>query len=193
MKLCSINGCGRKHRAHGLCNAHYLRLRRHDDPLGISPPKLGPAQQFFNEVVLPYDGIECLLWPHSTDGQGYAQVSHDGRLQHVSRLVCEDEHGPPPSPLHQAAHSCGKGHLSCVTRRHLSWKTRPENEADKLVHGTSNRGDAHGMSKLALHDIQKIISLKGHASQRQIAKDFGISQQHVSSIHRGERWGWASV
>lgn len=33
MKVCSIEGCGRKHEAKGFCNRHYLKLIRHGDPL----------------------------------------------------------------------------------------------------------------------------------------------------------------
>lgn len=31
-KLCSIEGCSRKHKAHGLCDTHYVRFRKHGDP-----------------------------------------------------------------------------------------------------------------------------------------------------------------
>jgi 5-methylcytosine-specific restriction endonuclease McrA len=33
-KACSIEGCGKPIKARGLCNAHWIRLRRHGDPLG---------------------------------------------------------------------------------------------------------------------------------------------------------------
>ena len=32
-RTCSIEGCGRSVRARGWCNAHYIRYRRHGDPL----------------------------------------------------------------------------------------------------------------------------------------------------------------
>lgn len=32
-KLCSIDGCGKRHKAHGLCSAHYAKLRKYGDPL----------------------------------------------------------------------------------------------------------------------------------------------------------------
>ncbi|WP_292637037.1 hypothetical protein [Mesorhizobium sp.] len=56
----------------------------------------------------------------------------DGKCRRVSRLVCEEVHGPPPSPDHEAAHSCDNGDLGCATKRHLSWKTPKENTADKF-------------------------------------------------------------
>lgn len=33
MKLCSIEGCGRKHVAHSYCEMHARRFRKHGDPL----------------------------------------------------------------------------------------------------------------------------------------------------------------
>jgi hypothetical protein len=35
-RLCSIDGCERKHFGHGLCNTHYVRWRRHGDPLTLT-------------------------------------------------------------------------------------------------------------------------------------------------------------
>lgn len=43
---CSISGCNRLHRAEGLCSPHYMRLKRHGDPLaGRFPVKPAPAPQ----------------------------------------------------------------------------------------------------------------------------------------------------
>src|SRR5690349_16938907 len=108
----------------------------------------GEAQRFYRDVVLPYEGDDCLFWPYSKWGRGYGHVWADGRQQYVHVLVCREANGPAPTPKHEAAHSCGKGHLGCCARKHLSWKTRSENHADKITHGTMLRGDTHPRSKL---------------------------------------------
>jgi hypothetical protein len=108
----------------------------------------------------------------------------------VSRRVCEETKGPPPTPAHEAAHSCGKGHLACVTKGHLSWKTHAENQTDKLIHGTDNRGQKHMMVKLTEDDVREIRALRGTMLQREIARQFGISQQSVGDIFRRATWGW---
>ncbi len=146
-RICSIENCGKPHLSRGWCGSHYWRWHKHGDPLSGRIDN-GEAGRYFREVVLVYDGTDCLLWPYSCNDSGYGRMQFDGRVQIVSRLACEEEHGPAPTPKHDAAHSCGKGHLACVAKRHMSWKTRAENMADKIVHGTSSRGIKSGAAKI---------------------------------------------
>jgi len=133
--VCSIPDCGKPHMARGWCQKHYFRFRRHGDPLGGA---IGDARRYFEEVILNYDGDECLPWPFSTADCGYGRIRIGGRKQVVSRAVCERVNGPPPTPAHEAAHSCGKGHEGCCTKRHLRWATRTENQAERVAHGTNH-------------------------------------------------------
>jgi hypothetical protein len=143
-RLCSIEGCGKPHEAHGWCGPHYKRWLRHGDPLAGRNTSPGEAERFFCEIVLAHEGDECLSWPYSRNTKGYGKVRLGRRSHIVSRLACELVHGPAKSPVYEAAHSCGNGHLGCVNPQHLSWKTRRENEADKFIHGTRSRGGAPG-------------------------------------------------
>jgi hypothetical protein len=140
-------------------------------------------------VVLSYDGDECLIWPYGKT-RGYARIRHAGREGLVSRLICEREYGPPPTASHEAAHSCGRGKLGCVAKRHLRWATRTENEADKLMHGTHNRGERQGGAKLTRDGVIAIRALASRAQQKDIAAKFGISEAQVSRIVNGETWRW---
>jgi hypothetical protein len=188
MISCSIEGCGKPHAARGWCNAHWERWRHHGDPLGGGTVR-GETVRYFREVVLAYEGNDCLFWPYHTN-KGYGSIRHNGRPHAVHRLVCEHVNGPPPTPLHHAAHSCGKGKQGCVTKGHLSWKTRAENEADKLLHGTSNRGEQHGMAKLTASDVLIIRELDGKLSRRNIADRMGIALETVRNIQTGKSWVW---
>lgn len=188
-KLCSIPDCGKTRKAHGLCAAHYYRLRKHGDPLGGGETP-GKALRFINDVVICHQGGECITWPYSDNGKGYGVINLNGKMQTVSRYVCELVNGPPPTPDHEAAHSCGKGREGCVSPHHLSWKTVKDNHADKLVHGTHQRGSKCPTSKLKDADVLEIRRLKGELSQSAIASLFGISFQQVSLIHRRLRWAW---
>jgi len=137
MGECSVSGCDRKARGHGYCKNHYYRFVKHGDPLHVDNA-WGEAQKFFEARVLTYRGNKCLIWPFARNDFGYAMLWHEGRMHRACRLICEAIHGSAPKLF--SAHSCGKGKLGCVNPKHLRWATKAENEADKLKHGTSNRG-----------------------------------------------------
>ncbi|MCW5692552.1 MAG: hypothetical protein KIT48_09315 [Pseudolabrys sp.] len=86
-----------------------------------------------------YTGDDCLIWPFSRDpyyGRGrIGAMNGSKKMFWAHRMMCELVNGPPPSPAHQAAHECGKGHEGCVNPRHLSWKTQSGNALDRLRHG----------------------------------------------------------
>lgn len=195
-KACSVDDCngnghysaqGRK----GLCSLHYKRLWRHGDPLG-GITKNGEPMQFIIDFVIPYKGEECLSWPFAKIEGGRGRIYVKGKLEVASRYVCELAHGAPPTPKHEAAHSCGNGHLGCVNPNHLSWKTRLENKADELLHGTRNRGERQGLSKLKKSEVLEILSLKGTSTQTEIASKYGVSRSRISEIHNRKAWAWLS-
>ncbi len=70
----------------------------------------------------------------------------------------------------------------------LAYGSREENEDDKFGHGTHGLGVQNAMSLLTDREVKKIYRLKGQMSQTQIAKEYGISRQAVSDIHRGITW-----
>lgn len=189
--VCKIEGCDKVANGHrGMCNAHYKRLWRYGDPLKQLKITNGEAQRFYRDVVLQYEGDECLAWPYAKYPSGYGHMVFEGRDITVSRLVCEHVHGAPPTPEHHAAHSCGKGHEACVAKRHVSWKTPSGNAADKIAHDTVGRGERHGGAKLTETDVTEIRALRGKMLQRDIAAKFGVTRGAIGFIQRGERWGW---
>lgn len=142
-RLCSIPDCGKTVVARDLCGLHYQRLMRRGDPqaeyLAKQTPK-GDAYRYFCDVVMAYEGDDCLIWPYNRRKDGYAYLSFRNRMRTVHRLVCELVRGMPTSKSrNQAAHSCGNGHLGCVTANHLSWKTPLENSADIKRHGPRDK------------------------------------------------------
>lgn len=143
--------------------------------------------KYLYEVVMNYDGDECFIWPFSKNG-GYGAISVNKRPGGVSRIVCIEAHGQPPTPRHEAAHSCGKGHLGCVAKRHLSWKTPKENWADRYVHGTDNSGDRNGRAKLRTADVIQIKALPKDIIVARVAKDYGVSNSAIFDILKGRKW-----
>lgn len=184
--LCSIPGCGKPYRGHGWCYAHYMRWWRYGDPLA-GGTAVGEPERFLREVILAYDGDECLTWPYAKTGKGYGWIGKSL----VSRLVCEEIYGPPPTPDHQAAHSCGNGHLACCAKGHLSWKTSVENQADRLAHDTHVRGERSATAKLTESDVHQVRLLKstgqGHV---EIAARFGVGPSTIRAVLEGRSWAW---
>ena len=150
----------------------------------------GSLKRFFETKVLTCTRASCLFWPFPSKTHGYGVIWWDGKMQNVSRLACEIVHGPAPSPDHEIAHSCGKGQLGCVNPQHVRWATSKENHADKLLHGTHNRGSRHGNAKLTEGNVRRIRALALTMSQRQIAKQFGVTFQAINDIVRRKNWSW---
>jgi hypothetical protein len=123
-----------------------------------------------------YQGDNCLPWPFCKDGRvGRGLMGHNGQRWWAHRLMCVLAHGDPPTPQHQAAHNCGKGHYGCVNPRHLEWKTNSQNQLDRAKNGNTLRNRHGNKSTLPPSVISDIISLKGEMTQVAIAKKFGVS------------------
>lgn len=98
-----------------------------------------------------------------------------GRNYWAHRLMCEMAHGAPPTPKHQAAHNCGKGHYGCVNPKHLEWKTNSQNQLDRAKNGNALRNTHGPGSALSDEDKAAIVALKGQMPQTKIAAKFGVS------------------
>ncbi len=144
----------------------------------------------FVQLAALHLGPECLPWPYARTNRGYGNLGYKGGWRVASNLVCELVHGPAPTPLHESRHLCGKGHDGCVSGAHLVWATHVENEADKIDHGTHNRGVQHPLAVLTEDDVMEIKRLVTSGIDRGvIAGWFDIHRNHVSRIARGDRWG----
>jgi hypothetical protein len=146
----------------------------------------GEAIKWLHEKT-SYSGNECLTWPFCRGQYGYGILVVYYRRYAAHRLMCKLAHGEPPTPLHQAAHSCGKGHEGCVNPRHLSWKTSAENGDDRRKHGTAKH-TWKGRAKLTPEDAIKIYSLRGIETIAEIAPKFGVSKFTISNIFSGKVW-----
>jgi hypothetical protein len=187
-KACAVDGCnGNAHNAakggRGWCVAHYTRWRRHGDPTGGGTNTGAPLA--FLEQALASETNDCINWPYGRGWKGRAKVWIGGRNCPAARVICERAHGAPPTPEHEAAHSCGKGHVGCINPRHLRWATPKENNADRLIHGTDLRGERNHLAKLAEADVREIrrLALEG-MTQRAIARQYEVSEPAISLIVR---------
>jgi hypothetical protein len=128
----------------------------------------------------PHDD-RCLIWPFARKGGGYVTMGKKGVLVH--RVACEHRNGPPPSPEHHAAHSCGRGHDGCINPWHLNWRTPTENQLERY--------EQHGLLpryKLTLERAQQIRGMQGFASADIVAAQFGVSESNVRLVWTGKTW-----
>jgi len=119
MNTCSINDCGGPLKALGLCNKHYIRLKRHGAPTGGGPERyLDDAERLWSQIQRT-DG--CWLWTGATT-QGYGHIHWRGASHRVHRVVYELLVGPivdgtELDHLCRVRRCCNPGHLEAVTRR----------------------------------------------------------------------------
>lgn len=100
------------------------------------------------------------------------------KVQHLVLLAFV---GPRPD----GKECCHKdGHRTNNRADNLYWGTPQQNEADKLRHGTHARGERNGNAKLTDEQVEQIR--RSTKYQKDIAKEFGISQVWVSYIRTGK-------
>lgn len=123
-----------------------------------------------------YQADTCLPWPFSKDRRvGRGMLGYLGGNYWAHRLMCEMAHGAPPTPKHQAAHNCGKGHYGCVNPRHLEWKTNSENQLDRAKNGNALRNPYGQHGAITNEQKAEIASLAGKMAQTKIAAKLGVS------------------
>lgn len=144
----------------------------------------------FPDVLVREDGVltgkRGGILQQQPDKQGYLGICRriDGRPARVQThtIVCEAFHGPRPDGL-LVRHLNGDN--TDNRAENLAWGTALENHQDAVRHGTV-------VLKLTEDQVREIRELAAErvVPQTVIASDYGISQQHVSAIHRREHWAW---
>ena len=129
--------------------------------------------------------LRACVMPH-----GYLEVSlcKDGTrtLRTVHSVVAEAFHGPAPAG-HEVAHENGR-RADCRASN-LSWKTRKDNHADKIRHGTTNRGERQWKSKLTKARVLLARRLAAEGvSQGVLGERFGVNRETIGKVVRRETW-----
>lgn len=106
------------------------------------------------------------------------------RTVHI--MVCEAWHGVRPDGM-EVAHDNGD-RMDCRPAN-LSWKTRSDNHADKIRHGTAQRGETANNRKLTEPQVRDIRAR--HAAGQScyvIARDIKMSLSNISRIVQRKAW-----
>lgn len=116
---------------------------------------------------------------HGTDGSY--------RAAYIHCLILEAFVGPCPSGM-----ECR--HLNGLPRdnrlENLIWGTPRENQADRVRHGTSNRGEQHPLAKLTNEDVVWIRDdyATGNFTLQDLALKFNVSKETVRGVVVHRRW-----
>lgn len=189
--LCSVPQCtaraAESGASRGYCPKHYLRLKRHGNPLagGVTP---GFRDEWIRGHA-GYLGDDCLYPPFDPGRRAYVNINR--KCIPASRYMCIQAHGEPADPNLFACHTCGNGGSGCVNPKHLYWGTPSDNQMDRVQEGTANRGSRHGMSKLTESEVREIrLAARNGEIHRTIAERYGVSRRTVGHIVRGSTWSW---
>lgn len=145
--------------------------------------KNGVNRKYHGRVLRP--GVHSDEHPYPV----YSLIGPDGkrRMYPAHRLVALAFIGPN-SLGKQVCHKDGNPENNKYTN--LYYGTPLENQADRVMHGTHSRGTQHSQAILSNEDVITIRDrLKRGEKQKDVGKDYGISQSHVSLIKSGKLWG----
>lgn len=121
-------------------------------------------------------------------GYNHIVFHRDGKQKSFrsARIVMQAFRGPCPAGM-EVLHRNSRRTDDRLCN--LRYGTRADNELDKVLAGTSNRGERHGMAKLAEASVRRIrILLIGGVTQKSIAKRFNVNSSTISAISRGILW-----
>lgn len=113
----------------------------------------------------------------------------DGHVEkaYLHRLICEAFHGPCPDGK-ECRHLDGDKTNNAASN--LAWGTKLENEADRIGHGTTVRGENNPMAKLTYAKVQEIKDYRSKTgdSYRLIGLKFGVSTMTAFRAATGQSW-----
>lgn len=140
----------------------------------------------------------CWPWTRSRTDDGYGKVSlgKSGTMGRAHRVAYELAVGPIPDGL-VVCHRCDSP--SCCNPAHLFVGTVTENNHDRDAkghHGSHTRperrarGEKNARAKLTAESVRAIREqARSGKLQREIAAEFGVSQQAIGRVLSGRRWG----
>lgn len=128
-----------------------------------------------------------MLNPCSTkEGYRVVRIGVDGKKYgiQVGRMVLMAFKGLPPEGT-ECCHNNGNPADNRI--ENLRWDTHLENNRDRARHGTYALGEEHHSAKLDSKTVKAVYESEGPVSV--IAEQFGLKENQVSRIRRGELWG----
>lgn len=145
------------------------------------------ADRFWEKV--DKSGGGCWLWTGTVTDRGYGSVNTGGKhgpSRGAHRVAWELTHGPIPKGM-VVCHSCDNP--PCVRPDHLFLGSQRANLRDASAKKRTMRGEDHVFHRLTEADVMDIRTRHADGtSQADLAREYGLNHQHVSSIVGGRAW-----
>lgn len=113
----------------------------------------------YDDKFIPEPNTGCLIWTGATNRRAGKPrqpiiAAEPGKSKLITRRVCEEVNGPPPTSKHQAAHNTPNGCIGslCVNGNHLRWASQSENAMDIPRKERSQRS-SKGAKRLRIYDL----------------------------------------
>lgn len=131
----------------------------------------------------------CYIFTGYTNSEGYGSFWYNKKLFKAHRFAYLLKYGPIPEGK-LVCHKCDN--TSCVRPKHLFIGTHLDNTRDCIKKGRIifKTGELHGMAFLTEEQVLKIRKLykTGNYTQTELAKRFGVGQNHISRIILKQAW-----
>lgn len=105
----------------------------------------------------------------------------------IHRLVLTTFVGPRPEKM-EACHFPDRD-TSNNRLDNLRWDTKKSNQADRVLHRTSNDGERNGSAKLKADQVLKILSKRAlGVKYKDLAEEFHVSLSNIEMICQRKIW-----
>jgi HNH endonuclease len=174
-RTCGAEGCSKPVKTGGYCGRHYENLRLRGS---LIPRKEWPLEMRLRDIGWTITPAGCWEWNGKRNKYNYGRFTAKGlgiseTMAH--RVMYEFFIGPIPDGL-LVRHKCDNP--PCVNPAHLLVGTYQDNVNDMMERGRCPL-------KVSVEQRRQIrLRWAAGEMQKQIAIDYGISQQHVSYICR---------
>ncbi len=146
--------------------------------------------RFWSKVDMSGGPDACWPWTASRNKDGYGKFKIRGSVQNASRVAWELRNG---EYLFErvARHTCDNPW--CCNPTHIVAGTQADNMQDRSVRGRVGNGAMLGVdnprAKLTERQVLEIRKrIEAGENNRQIAKDYPVSDSLVSRIRTGRSW-----
>lgn len=126
------------------------------------------------------------LWKLGKDTKGYGQISFRSKQYFTHTISCEAFNERPRVEGEVVRHKCR--FKECCSPFHLKFGSISDNMRDKKRDGKAPIGEKHPMATISEELAKEIKYSEKKGTQKERAKEYGVSVGVVGSIERGASW-----